>query len=879
MKPTNQPKTKTTMMNNSITGRVISMARQIGQAVLLMGAVWSMTPDSAYAQTVPEAGTLIGNQATATFQDAGGNTRIVTSNIVMTVVEQIAGVIAESDLAKQVSPGGQVQYPFTITNTGNGQDNFTLGTATAGAFSFTSVNIYADANADGIPDDFNPITVTPMIAAGGTFSVVVVANVPAGATSGQSATVTLTATSVFDTNESDPVVGTANVTNNAVINLTKSMSANEGPAGSGPYTVTITYTNTGNSTATSVLIRDVLPTGMTYVAGTGRWSVSGASALTDGTSPAEPNPAIAYDFNVGAAGAVSATISSVAPGQSGFLTFNVNIAPGTPAGALNNVATTTYNDGAGNVGPFDSNTFVFTVTPSYGVSGTGDTIANANQGATIAFDNVVTNTGTVTDAFNITLTGSTFPGGTSFILYKSDGVSPLLDTNGDGLPDTGPVAAGATYTVVLKATLPNSISGGPYSVDKIATSIGDPTKTATMPDVLTAVTANTIDLTVDDILGGPSVLADGAGPEGSPVKTNAVNPGATTRFELYVNNTSTVSDNFDLAASTVSNFASITLPTGVTVTFRDASENVIANTGTILAGGNKLVYMDVTVPPDAAATISAQSLFVRAISPTTSASDRAHLGYTVNTVRNMVISPNNSGQVFPGGTVTYTHTVTNLGNVAENSGPSSFAFSLADNTAGFSSVAYLDLDEDGEIDPTDPPISAGSVLGAFAPGQSKKIIVKITSTAGVEEGDNNTTTVTITISGAVNSVPAPAAATATDITTVINSNVALVKRQAKDADNNGVADAAYGTAQISAKPGEGVMYQITVQNLGTTSITSVEINDAIPPYTTYNQTSAAITTSKGTATFNNTTKTLTVTVGALAPGESAVITFGVTIDN
>lgn len=870
-------------MKTNITRFAMRGALRLMQSVLLLGAVWTMTPEAAFAQTVPDAGTLIGNQATATFQDAGGNTRIVTSNIVTTVVEQIAGVLAETDLAKQVSPGGQVQFPFTITNTGNGQDTYNLATTPAGDFSFTSINIYADANADGIPDDFNPITITPTIAAGGVFGVVVVANVPAGATSGQSATITLNAESNFDTNVSDDVVGTANVTNNAVINLVKSMSANSGPAGSTGYTVTITYTNTGNSPATGVLIQDLLPTaspgGMTYVAGTGRWSVTGSSALTDGTSAAEPNPAIAYDYDQTDGGTVSATIATVAPGQSGFITFQVDIASGTPAGPLNNKATTEYNDGAGAVGPFDSNTFVFTVTPSYGVTGTGDTILNANQGATVSFTNNVVNTGSVTDVFNITLTNSTFPSGTSFILYKSDGVSPLLDTNGDGIPDTGPVVAGGNYDVVLKATLPASSAGGPYTVDKIATSVGDPTKTATMPDEVTSVDANTIDLTVDDILGGPAVLEDGAGPAGSPVVTEAVNPGETARFTLYVNNTSAVSDNFDLAASTVSDFSSISLPTGVVVVFRDASENVIANTGTILAGGNKLVYMDVSVPSDAAATTSAQSVYVRAISPTTAATDRAHVGYTVNTVRNVVISPNNSGQVFPGGTVYYTHTITNLGNVNENSAPSSFSFSMTDNTTGFSSVAYLDLDEDGEIDPTDPAISTGSELGAFAPGQSKKIIVKITSTAGVEEGDNNTTTVTISISGVVNSVPAPSDAVATDLTTVINSNVALVKRQAKDATADGTPDGSYGTAQISAKPGEGVMYEITVQNLGTTTINAVEVNDAIPPYTTYNSTNAPVTPSKGSAVFNAGTKTITVTVGSLAPGESAVITFGVTIDN
>ena len=59
------------------------------------------------------------------------------------------------------------------------------------------------------------------------------------------------------------------------------MSAVSGNPGSGPHTVTLTYSNTGNTTATAVTLKDLLPAGMTYVATSGRWSGTGATVLTD----------------------------------------------------------------------------------------------------------------------------------------------------------------------------------------------------------------------------------------------------------------------------------------------------------------------------------------------------------------------------------------------------------------------------------------------------------------------------------------------------------------------------------------------------------------------------------------------------------------------
>lgn len=116
------------------------------------------------------AGSQIGNQASATYADGAAVTRTVTSNTVITTVQQVASLSFTANGTKTVSAGGQVYYPHTIVNTGNGPDSFTLAAAPqASTFSFAAFVYYADANGDGVP-----ITTTGQLAAGQVFLSVVV---------------------------------------------------------------------------------------------------------------------------------------------------------------------------------------------------------------------------------------------------------------------------------------------------------------------------------------------------------------------------------------------------------------------------------------------------------------------------------------------------------------------------------------------------------------------------------------------------------------------------------------------------------------------------------------------------------------------------------
>ncbi|MDW5444677.1 hypothetical protein [Polaromonas sp. SM01] len=835
----------------------------------------------------PPSGTSISNQASATYSDASGVTRTVSSNVVQTTVLQIASLTLAANGAQNATPGSVVYYPHSLTNTGNGSDSYNLTSSNAGGFSMASVQFFAD-NGSGAPTG-SAITSTGALAAGATFKLIAVGTLPNTATAGQTNTITVTGTSIFDNTKTTSNTDVTTVTTNAVVTLTKSASISSGPAGTA-ITYTLTYTNTGNSTATAVAITDILPAGLTYTANSARWSTTGATALSDSGSPSGTAPnTLTSGYTLGTK-TLLVTLNQVTAGQSGTISFSV-VAAGAP-GTLNNTATTSYNNGAATV-TGSSNTVPFSVLQTASVTLTGATVPGpASPGSTVSFTNTVTNTGNGSDTFNMTLSPGNFPAGTTFQLYKSDGATPLVDTNGDGTVDTGPLAAGATYNVILKATLPPNAgsAGAPFIVAKTATSVFDPTKSASANDQLTAITGASVDVT-NDTVGGPGVGVFPTG-EAAIQKSNQVNPGASTVFTLVANNTGPSPDSYNLGASTVNTFASVTLPAGWSVSFRaDGGSNncstmgaTITNTGSVASGGAVFVCAVVSVPVGSTAGVT--SVYFRTLSPTSSVSDTVHDAVSVVAVRSITLTPNGAGQTYPGGSYVYSHTLTNTGNVLEGNGTvSTMALAASNAQAGWTSALYYDANNNGVLDATDPQITgnlhaAGVLPAGLAPGAAITVFNKVIAPSGATPGAVDTTTITVTTSNGSYVTTVPAVATATDSTTVIAGNLTLVKMQALDANCDGAVDAgqAFGQGNLAAKPGGCVLYQVTVTNVGSANATSVVISDSTPSYTTVNSV-AATTVGSVTGPAALAAGTVTATIGTLTPGQSAVVTFGVKVDN
>lgn len=875
----------------------------------------------------PLAGTAIGNQASATYNDVSGTPRQATSNTVTTVVQAVYSHTLVDNRNVTVSPGGQVSYPHVLTNTGNAPDTYTFG-VTQGAgddFDLNNVTIYADLNKDGIADNSTALSGTITLAAGAEYGYVITGSAPGTVTAGQTASISTTATSVNSGVQTNTDVAT--VTANAVINVTKTISSGSGPSPSlSDITYTLTYTNTGNTAATNVTITDVIPTGMDYQETTGRWSSTGSTILTDG-SAADNQSGIIYDFGVTVANRVTAVIAVVNPGASGTLTFAVRVESGVAPTTIPNTAFFSYDpDGAGATAattPAPTNTVPYIVTQNVGVeigdvtaaidlegetapTGAGliGTVATAPAGSTVTFVNRVRNTGNGTDSFDITIPANTFPAGSSFIFYKSDGNTPLIDTNGNSVPDTGPLAPNGTYDVVVKATLPTLFgTAAPFTITVKAASKVDPTVAVgdnTAINTLTSVTTLTVDLTNNTSASAVGLQpGEGAGAEVSAVVTNSTDPAITTRFTLVAYNPNAVADTFDIASSTSSVFAHQNLPAGWTVVFRDSNGAVITNTGIILAGQSRTFFADVT--PPAGYAPGTTELYFRVLSPTTNIQDIIHDAVTVNTVRNVSIAPNNSGQTFPGGAVVYEHMLTNNGNVTEgaiaalgDAGGSQIALTLVDSLVaqGWTSVIYYDSNNNGTLDPADPVVGNTSFISnggaGLAPLESIRLFTKVFAPPGAPNLAIDTTTVTATTTNGTGAggyvTTAPAAVSATDSTSVITGDLTLVKEQVLDADCDGT-ETLYSQAQITtgAVPGSCIKYRIVVTNTGAAQATNVVVYDSTPAYTTYSETPAAAVTggtvNNTTAPVDGATGSFTFDVGTLPAGASATITFAVKIND
>jgi uncharacterized repeat protein (TIGR01451 family) len=872
-----------------------------GALVAFLLALWGLSAHAA----PPPAGASISNQASATYSDGSGVSRIVSSNLVVTSVTQVYSLMLESNGAQTATPGSVVYYPHTLTNTGNGSDAFRLTTAQTSTPALTTLEIYAD-NGSGAPTGAAILpTQNITVTAGATFKFIVRATVPASAVAGNTNTITVTATSQGPGAAAQSNTDVTTVTGNAVVQLTKAVSVASGPAGTANIQYTLTYTNNGNSTAAPVKISDTLPAGMSMNPNSALWSGTGATALVEGTAATSGTQSLTYSYDTSSRAFV-ATINQVAPGQSGQVRFTVTVAAGTAPGPLNNFATVEFGTGGTPASATNtSNTVVFTVTQAANVSFTGAAFAPspAAAGTAVTATNVLTNTGNGTDTFNITVANVNFPPGTLFQLYKSDGTTPLVDTNGDNIVDTGPVAGnGGTYNVVLRATLPpNALAGTNLTVTKTATSVLSGGVSAVATDTLAEIVPASVDLT-NDAPAGPGVPGDGSGGStgGTVQSSKAVNPGTTAVFTLVANNTGQAPDSYNFGVGT--DVAGTALPTGWTVEFRAAVGGscgtmgaTVTSTGTIgVAVANRNATFCAVVSVPAGYPAGTQSLFFRLRSPNSGAADVVHDQVVVNAVRSITLTPNGTGQTYPGGSYMYVHTLTNNGNVDEGGAFSTLTLDVP-VSAGWSSTLYVDVNGNGTFDAGDSTVT-GPLTAVLAKGSSLSLLHRVIAPSGAAPASVYTATITVTTANGSYTIPAPAPAVATDSTTVIAGNLTLVKEQALDANCDGTPEfvapiTSWTQGNLSAKPDECVLYRVTVTNVGAADATNVVVSDTTPTFTTISRIPAVVS---GHADSRIVPPVLAVGAtgpikahmgatatdaqgGTLGAGQSAVITFGVRI--
>jgi len=291
-------------------------------AVLLavLALALAATPGTAWALGTP-AGTPITNQATVTYNDPLGNSFTALSNVVTTVVSQVASVDVAPDNATTTTPNTVVTYAHTVSNLGNGPDTIDITTASSQGW---TVALYFDANGDGLYQASDPALAdtdgdltpdTGTLAANGTYAILARVSVPAGTVGGTVDVTTITGTSTFNVGVSESATDTTTI-NAPNLTALKTVS----PVGNQPPGTVLTYsvavTNSGSAVASNVVLTDGIPANTTFVPASITYNggpISDAADVDEG------------DFNATNANAVTVNVGALAVAASVTITFQVTI--------------------------------------------------------------------------------------------------------------------------------------------------------------------------------------------------------------------------------------------------------------------------------------------------------------------------------------------------------------------------------------------------------------------------------------------------------------------------------------------------------------------------------------------------------------------------
>lgn len=250
------------------------------------------------------AGIDISNTATVDYSIAGSSGSVNSNTVTFRVDEKLDVNVTWQDAANVgvSTPDTNQVLTFLLTNTGNGNDSYTLSvqnTLGGDQFDPVLVDIYLDTNGN---DNFNPGVDTlyipgtndPVLGADTSQTIFVRNNIPTSLNGGDLGNSQLTATSTTGSgtpgtsfanagdNNTTAIVGTSGGSSSAIgtyevtnttVSLLKSVVISDPLGGNQPMpgatmTYSIEVSVTGPGTANGVVITDPIPANTTYTAGT-----------------------------------------------------------------------------------------------------------------------------------------------------------------------------------------------------------------------------------------------------------------------------------------------------------------------------------------------------------------------------------------------------------------------------------------------------------------------------------------------------------------------------------------------------------------------------------------------------------------------------------
>ncbi len=789
--------TFTAVATGGATGFSASGSGNINDTVNL--PVGSTITYTVVASISPAAtGTLVN---TATVTPPGGVTDPTPGNNSATDTDTLSAQadlsITKNDGVTSVVPGTPTTYTIVVTN--NGPSNVTGATisdvlpaaivsdtftavATGGATGFT-------ASGSG---NINNVVNMPV---GSTITYTVIANISASATG----TLVNTATVAVPPTVTDPTPGnntatdTDTLTPQADLAITKTDGVTTLVPGAAT-TYTIIVSNFGPSNADGAIFRDPAVANLSVT------SVICGAPTGGAVCPTGPNTTIVL---MQGSGIIVPTLPS-----GGSVRFTV--AATVAAGATGSIANTALvNAPAGVTDPTPANntaTDVDTLTPQADLAITKtDGVTSVTAGGATTYTIVVSNGGLSNadgaifrDAAiaNLTVTGVICGSASGGAVCPAGITVPMMQGPGIVIPT---LPAGGSVTFTVTATIPSGATGSISNVTTVSAPAGvvDPT-----PGNNTATDIDTITLSADLSI----TKTDGV---------TTVVPGTTTTYTIVVANAGPS----DVTGATVTDVmpAALTGDTFTAVATGGATGFTAAGIGNINDTVNLPVGSTITYTVVASINANATGTLVNTAvvtapggvtDPTPGNNSATDTDTLVPQVTLAVVKTDGSLNYTPGGTATYTVTVTNTG--ASDAHDVTVADLLP---AGLTLTANVTCTATGSALCT--PVT-GSIGGTS--------FVMTHGVVGAGAGNSLIFTVPVAFAGGMTANPLQNTATATDIATGAS---------ASDTDSDVLAPqvslaVAKTDGSATYTPGGTGTYTVTITHGGLSDATNVTVNDPLP---------------------------------------------------
>ncbi|OWL94738.1 hypothetical protein CBQ26_14560 [Deinococcus indicus] len=819
---------------------------------LLLSAALALTGTGLAAGTAPN--TVINNKAVLTYRDALNAPRSVDSNVATVTVRQVFAVTVTPDSPEApIAParafatfaGGTRQIPYTLTNPGNGTDSYTLSVTQSTTDGFDAgIRILR-----GGVEVTGPITLTADTSA----DLIIEATVPAGTADGLASRFALVATSngngtVVDSDNYAQLTVSAAGQLNLGLSVSPTGPVNPGstlsytfsatvPTGSPARGVTGVVTVDG-APRNGILLSDPL-TNQTFAA-------MGAATFTVGAGNSTPAPALvrlySTDGGVTWTATAPATLANVnaaallvegsgdllAAGDSVSLTFDARV----PDGALAN--TTISNsvngifdgnadgDGADTgerpvspatsvtvatvsraaVGPFSFPEAGAPSTGTYTYGGvtierSGDTqttVTDVVAGSTVTFRETLKNTGNATNTFTLAVSGA--PAGWTCTVRNIDAGGTL----GSVISSSVTLAAGATLEFAVTCSVPFSAAGTTNTALTVSA-----TPSGGAADTTTSVIANVTAAGLPVL--GNSDRDSATAPSTTPVTVSA-NPGQDAVFPLELRNGGPAEEAFILSGPTGTRYYIDTNNNGVL----DGGDTELTGPTAPIAAGGTLFLLAVT-PIPAGAVAGDTNVTVTATSTTdagrvTSVTNVAR----TNSVTSGTFAPNGAQSTISGGSVVYTHTLTNTGN--DNAD-----FTVPAVTSGQGFAYAFSTSASGPFTST--------LSGTVARSGTQNIYVQVTAPAGLAGNATPSETATIRVNLTAQRDPRVTVALSVDDTTSVQSVVASVTKTV-ELCNDATCTAVTPVTDGRVNPGDYLRYTLVVSNDGSSVLNNAVLEDQLP---------------------------------------------------